>query len=77
LRARAIAQSTERTHGREVGWCYNSAGSDIGAAIVLAGKALACPHFDRRYVALEQPEAIARLSRAPYCRVRDRPQSQY
>jgi endonuclease YncB( thermonuclease family) len=60
----------ERTHDREVGWCYNNFGSDIGAAIILAGKALACPHYDRRYVALEQPDAIARLPRASYCRAR-------
>jgi hypothetical protein len=60
----------ERTHDREVGWCYNIFGSDIGAAIILAGKALACPHYDRRYVALEQPDAIARLPRASYCRAR-------
>src|SRR5262245_26005445 len=31
----------ERTHGREVGWCYNNSGNDIGAAIILAGRALA------------------------------------
>ena len=60
----------ERTHDREVGWCYNNFGSDIGAAIILAGKALACPHYDRRYVALEQTDAIARLPRASYCRAR-------
>jgi endonuclease YncB( thermonuclease family) len=60
----------EHTHGREVGWCHNNSGDDIGAAIVRAGRALACPRFDSRYVVMEQPDAIARLSRASYCRVR-------
>src|SRR5262249_40081213 len=66
----ACAFTGERTHGREVGWCYDNFGRDIGAELILAGKALACPHYDRRYVVLEQPDAIARLPRASYCRAR-------
>jgi endonuclease YncB( thermonuclease family) len=57
----------ELTHGRQVGWCYNLLGDDIGAQIILVGKALACPHYDPRYVALEQPSAITRLPRSAYC----------
>jgi endonuclease YncB( thermonuclease family) len=57
----------EKTYNREVGWCDNASGQDIGAEIILAGRALACPHYDRRYVRLEQPEAVGRLHRAPYC----------
>jgi micrococcal nuclease len=57
----------ERTYNRMVGWCRNAAGEDIGAAIVSAGKALACAHYSRRYVALGQPETLARQARAVYC----------
>jgi micrococcal nuclease len=57
----------ERTYNRMVGWCRNAVGEDIGAEIIRAGKALACPHFSRRYLALEQPETIARQTRAVYC----------
>ena len=58
----------EHTHGREVGWCFNNSGDDIGAAIIRTDRALACPRYDRRYVELERPDAVARLPRAPYCR---------
>jgi hypothetical protein len=28
---------------------------------------LACPRYDRRYIKFEQPEAVKRQPRAPYC----------
>jgi endonuclease YncB( thermonuclease family) len=59
----------EHTFNREVGWCYTVNGRDVGAEIIRAGRALACPRYDSRYVELEQPDAIARLRRAPYCRL--------
>jgi micrococcal nuclease len=58
----------EKTHNREVGYCINAAGQDIGEAIIKKGLALACPFYSRRYIPFEQPEAIARLPRASYCR---------
>jgi endonuclease YncB( thermonuclease family) len=59
----------ETTHNREVGYCSNAAGEDIGQAIISRGAALSCPQFDvdRRYFKFEQPEAVQRQSRASYC----------
>jgi endonuclease YncB( thermonuclease family) len=58
------------THGREVGYCVNAQGQDIGEIIVKQGLALACPFYSKRYVTFEQPQAVARLPRAPYCKAR-------
>ena len=57
----------EKTRKREVGYCVNAAGQDIGQEIIAQGLALACPFYSDRYVAFEQPEALERLTRAPYC----------
>jgi micrococcal nuclease len=57
----------EKTHNREVGYCFNSAGQDIGQEIVAKGLALACPFYSRRYVPFEKPDAKERLPRASYC----------
>lgn len=57
----------EKTHNREVGYCTNAAGQDIGQEIVTRGIALACPYYSERYVDFEQPEAVKRLVRASYC----------
>ena len=57
----------EKTRKREVGYCVNAAGQDIGEAIVTAGAALACECYSDRYISFEQPEALKRLTRAPYC----------
>lgn len=57
----------EKTHAREVGYCFNAAGQDIGEQIVTSGRALACRFYSLRYVPVEQPDAIKRLPRAPYC----------
>ena len=35
----------EVTHRRQVGYCVNAEGEDIGAAIVKQGLALACAHY--------------------------------
>jgi micrococcal nuclease len=57
----------EKTRKREVGYCVNAAGRDIGEAIIKNGLALACEFYSDRYVSFEQPEAVARLTRATYC----------
>jgi endonuclease YncB( thermonuclease family) len=57
----------EKTRGREVGYCTNGASQDIGQELVSRGLALACPHFSKRYVPFEKPDAEKRLSRASYC----------
>ena len=59
----------ERPRGREVGYCMNIAGQDIGEAIISAGMALSCPRFDRgrRYGGLENFQTVERQTRAPYC----------
>jgi micrococcal nuclease len=59
----------ERTRGREVGYCVNTAGQDIGEALISTGMALSCPRFDpgRRYWGLENLHTVERQIRAPYC----------
>src|SRR5262245_12861237 len=57
----------EKTHDREVGYCTNARGQNIGEAIIKKGLALACECFSDRYIPFEQPDAVARLSRASYC----------
>jgi endonuclease YncB( thermonuclease family) len=57
----------EKTHGREVGYCFTSDGVDINQAIVASGAALACPRYSDRYLRYEQAEALAVQRRAPYC----------
>jgi micrococcal nuclease len=57
----------EKTHGREVGFCHNARGEDIGQAIIEQGYALACPHYSLRYVKFDQPMQLQRQRRAPYC----------
>jgi endonuclease YncB( thermonuclease family) len=43
----------EKTHRREVGYCFTADGVDINQAIIAQGAALACPRFDARYVQFE------------------------
>ena len=57
----------EKTHRREVGYCTTANGTDINKAIIAQGAALACPRHDTRYMADEQPEALAAQPRATYC----------
>jgi endonuclease YncB( thermonuclease family) len=59
------ALTGELTHGREVGYCTNAVGPDIGD-----GLALSCPRFDveQRYFKFELPAAVQRQVRAVYCR---------
>jgi micrococcal nuclease len=57
----------EKTRDREVGYCVNADGQDIGQEIISQGLALACSFYSRRYIPFEQPSAVARLPRAPYC----------
>jgi len=54
----------EKTRGRELGFCRNRDGEDIGKAIIEGGFALACPHYSERYVPFEQSKARQRLQRA-------------
>jgi hypothetical protein len=49
----------EKTWRRDVGFCRNAQGQDIGEEIIRGGWALACPHYSVRYVEFEQPEARA------------------
>jgi endonuclease YncB( thermonuclease family) len=55
----------EKTHRREVGYCFTADGVD--REIIAQGVALACERYDSRYVKFEQAEAIAAQSRASYC----------
>jgi endonuclease YncB( thermonuclease family) len=64
--------TSERTHGRRVGWCRTPDGTDIAQALIRKGKALACPRYDTRYVGDELAEARAVQPRAPYCIERGR-----
>jgi len=54
----------KKTRGRELGFCRNRDGEDIGKAIIEGGFALACPHYSERYVPFEQSKARQRLQRA-------------
>jgi len=57
----------EKTWGREVGYCMTANGIDINRAIVASRAALACPHYDDRYLRFERADALAAQSRASYC----------
>jgi endonuclease YncB( thermonuclease family) len=57
----------EKTHGREVGYCFTSDGIDINQAIIASSAALACPRYSDRYLQFERAEALAAQVRAPYC----------
>jgi endonuclease YncB( thermonuclease family) len=57
----------EKTHKREVGYCFTADGLDINRAIIEQGVALACPRYSTRYVEFEQAEARAASARSPYC----------
>ena len=54
----------ERTRGREVGYCMNAAGQDIGEVLISTGMALSCPRFDRgrRYWEFENLQTAERQS---------------
>jgi hypothetical protein len=49
----------EKTHRREVGYCTTADGIDINQQIIARGAALSSPRFDTRYLAFEQPAALA------------------
>jgi endonuclease YncB( thermonuclease family) len=57
----------DKTHRREVGYCFTADGVDINQAIIAQSAALACPRFDARYVQFEQVSAVAAQPRASYC----------
>ena len=57
----------EKTHRREVGYCFTADGTDIGQEIIEMGMALACPRFDTRYLPFEQADALEVQPRASYC----------
>ena len=57
----------ERTHKRQVGFCFTADGVDINREIIEQGAALACPRFDSRYVEFEQADALEVQPRASYC----------
>jgi micrococcal nuclease len=58
----------EKTRRREVGYCFRGHDRlDINRAIVAAGVALGCPHYDPRYVEVETRDARQRLQQASYC----------
>ena len=57
----------EKTRNREVGYCTNAAGQDIGEAIIKKGLALACECYSDRYLPFEQPDAVKRIPRSSYC----------
>jgi micrococcal nuclease len=57
----------EKTHRREVGYCFTSEGVDINREIIAQGLALACPRYSTRYVEFEQAETKASQVRSSYC----------
>ena len=57
----------EKTWRREVGFCTTVGGTDIGKALIAQGAALACPRYSTRYLADEQPAALAAQPRSSYC----------
>ena len=57
----------EKTHRREVGYCFTADGTDIGQEIIEMGMALACPRYDTRYTRFEQADALAAQPRSSYC----------
>ena len=57
----------EKTHKREVGYCFTADGTDINRAIIEQGVALACPRFDRWYLPYEQASALEAQPRSSYC----------
>ena len=57
----------EKTHRREVGYCFTADGVDVNREIIAKGAALACPLYDVRYVRFEQAAALAAQPRASYC----------
>jgi len=62
----------ERTHRREVGYCFTKDDVDINRAIIERGGALSCPRYDARYIKYERPELLLAQSRARYCTGRSR-----
>jgi endonuclease YncB( thermonuclease family) len=57
----------EKTHKRDVGYCFTTEGVDINRAIIEQGVALACPRFDRWYLPYEQASALEAQPRSSYC----------
>jgi len=57
----------EKTWRREVGFCFNDEGQDIGEEIVKSGLALSCPRYSRKYLKFERSEALEVQERARYC----------
>ena len=57
----------EKTYKRDVGYCFTDAGVDINKEIISRGAALACPHYDPRYVPFETDAAVFYQQRASYC----------
>ena len=57
----------EKTHRREVGYCFTADGTDINQAIIAQGAALACPRYDARYMKFETEAALAQQPRSSYC----------
>ena len=57
----------EKTHHREVGFCFKPDGTDINREIIAMDAALACPRYSTRYVAFEQETALAAQPRSSYC----------
>jgi endonuclease YncB( thermonuclease family) len=58
------ALTGEKTHKRDVGYCFTADGVDINRAIIEQGFALACPRYDARYVKYEKASEQVRAS---YC----------
>ena len=66
----------EKTWGARSAYCMTADGIDINQAIIASGAALACPHYDDRYVRFERADALAAQSRSSYCAkkdIKDRP----
>ena len=57
----------EKTHRREVGFCFNNDGDDISEKLIAEGMALACPPILDSYIEVETAEARAAQIRATYC----------
>lgn len=59
----------ERTYNRQVGTCWID-WQDIGAALIIRGKARDCPRYSDGTYALIEPDAAKALPLPEYCRPR-------
>ena len=58
----------DKTYDRWVGVCYDSDGTDIGAAVIASGHARDCPRFSGGRYRKYETKASRAIPSKPYCR---------